>query len=379
MMKLLEIKVKINDAYAEEDMSMRRVESQRTGFLQEEIDKRKKMITDWYNEIDDQNKKDEEEEKKAEERRIKADKFNYDYRQNLLAAEAKMRKIYYDKWRAMVDEEKKTESFTKDLQNLLGIKPADLGLQQNEEIATGAKKGAEKVDKDDIAATKKKEETILSIKQAGLKGAQDGADAAFNAKKNRLQAEMEAELSNTNLTETQKTSIKKKYAKEQQKMDVTQAVINTALAIGNALATSKPFFPMAIIGSALAAVQGGIQIAAIKSAKYATGGLVRGGAIFSNDQSKDNTIIQVQQGEVVLNSDQQRRLGGSRTFRRAGIPGFVNGGVVGMPYPEAGDNDMARAVRDMARLINNKQVILEVNKLNAAQRESQIINQTSQI
>lgn len=44
---------KINDAYAQEDASMRRIETQRTTFMQEEIDKRKTMIDNWMKEIDD--------------------------------------------------------------------------------------------------------------------------------------------------------------------------------------------------------------------------------------------------------------------------------------------------------------------------------------
>lgn len=47
------IMTKINDAYAQEDASMRRIEIQRTSFIQEETDKRQKMFDDWMKEIDD--------------------------------------------------------------------------------------------------------------------------------------------------------------------------------------------------------------------------------------------------------------------------------------------------------------------------------------
>jgi hypothetical protein len=55
MLNVLDIRKRINDAYANEDAAMRRIETQRTGFLQEEVDKRKKMTEAWYKEIDDQN------------------------------------------------------------------------------------------------------------------------------------------------------------------------------------------------------------------------------------------------------------------------------------------------------------------------------------
>ena len=55
MLNIIDLKAKINDTYAEEDAAMRRVNTQRTGFMQEEIDNRKKLFDAWYKEIDAQN------------------------------------------------------------------------------------------------------------------------------------------------------------------------------------------------------------------------------------------------------------------------------------------------------------------------------------
>lgn len=57
-MELLAISAKINDTYAEEDQIMRRINSQRTGFIQEEIDNRKKLMEAWFTEIEDMNEKE---------------------------------------------------------------------------------------------------------------------------------------------------------------------------------------------------------------------------------------------------------------------------------------------------------------------------------
>jgi hypothetical protein len=60
MLNIIALRAKINDTYAAEDQAMRRIESQRTGFIQEQADNRKKMTEAWYKEIEDNNKKAEE-------------------------------------------------------------------------------------------------------------------------------------------------------------------------------------------------------------------------------------------------------------------------------------------------------------------------------
>jgi hypothetical protein len=55
MLNILDIRRQIEDRYTQEDQAMRRIETQRTTFMQEEVDKRKKMTEAWYKEIDDQN------------------------------------------------------------------------------------------------------------------------------------------------------------------------------------------------------------------------------------------------------------------------------------------------------------------------------------
>jgi hypothetical protein len=45
----------------------------------------------------------------------------------------------------------------------------------------------------------------------------------------------------------------------------------------------------------------------------------------------DNVLATVKRGEVVLNERQQSALGGARTFRAIGVPGFAEGGAIGAP------------------------------------------------
>jgi hypothetical protein len=202
-----------------------------------------------------------------------------------------------------------------------------------------------------------------------------GADAVFNSKRSRLQAEMEAELSKENLTEQQKAVIRKKYAKEQQKTDITQAIINTALAVGSAL-TTKPFIPMGLIAAALAALSGGIQVATIKSQKYATGGRVTGGMPI-NTGTVDDTLIAVNKTETVLTREHVQRLGGSAAMRSIRVPGYELGGYIGQRAPDIPSSGFDYAA--IARMMNSIEVNLNVNKLNKAQKEVSLITETQRI
>jgi len=231
----------------------------------------------------------------------------------------------------------------------------------------------------EIKAEEKQKDTRLAIAQATVQGLQMASDTIFQNKKNAHDAAMQAELNNENLTAEQRTAIRKKYAKEQQKIDTRQALINTALAIGSALATTKPFIPAALIAAGLAAVQGGLQVAAIKAQKFASGGRIAGGARIRPDSRGDDTLIIAKQGEVILNQRQQLALG-ARSLKRAGVPGFADGGIVGGIAPSAGyGGDMTAFVDRLIAGINDKQVQLVLPELNESQRRLKMITQSGRL
>ncbi len=92
----------------------------------------------------------------------------------------------------------------------------------------------------------------------------------------------------------------------------------------------------AIMGPVLAglAVASGLanlkKIASVQPKGYAKGGLITGGVEISRSNG-DNRLITAKDGEVILNEDQQKALGGASVFKMLGIPGFATGGVVGAP------------------------------------------------
>lgn len=282
-----------------------------------------------------------------------------------------------DNIREGIEKKKKAKEEEKEKEWDSEVKFGKLMFDQNREMAEREWEALLARNKKEEELVKKKEETILQFKQAGFKGAQLGADAVFDARKSRLNAEMQTELNNENLTSGQRIEIQKKYAREQQKIDTKQALINGALAIGNALATTKPFIPAGIIAGALAGLQTGIQVATIKAQKFATGGRIQGGLQLHGDKSRDNTLIYVKQNETVLTESQVARLGGSGAMRKARVPGYAMGGYVGQQAPEI--PGMGFDYGQLARLMNSIEVKLDVNKVNAAQKEISLITEPQRI
>lgn len=89
------------------------------------------------------------------------------------------------------------------------------------------------------------------------------------------EAAMNRELAAAGDNEAQKEQIRKKYARKQKAISISQAIIGTALAVVNALQT-QPFLPMGPIMAGVAGAAGAAQIALIASQPFAQGGIVYG-------------------------------------------------------------------------------------------------------
>jgi len=91
--------------------------------------------------------------------------------------------------------------------------------------------------------------------------------ASLNEEK-RIEKEKEA-------MEAKQEQMELEQKKREHKRQIADAIISSALAVVNGLAT-KPFVPVGIAMGALAAALGAAQVAIIKSTKYANGGLLEG-------------------------------------------------------------------------------------------------------
>lgn len=143
--------------------------------------------------------------------------------------------------------------------------------------------------------------------------------------------------------DAKKEAIDRKQFERHKKLQIAQAIINGANAITQIFATvpkvipgtiiPNPEFPIAL---ATAIATSALQIGVIAAQKFAKGGKVeplKNGRInapqnIPTQPNGDNVLATVRTGEVILNEEQQRRLGGPAIFRRLGVPGFADGGKI---------------------------------------------------
>ena len=158
------------------------------------------------------------------------------------------------------------------------------------------------------------------------------AEKASGSKKKRLLKEAADEKVLLEAKNKQAEELQLKAAKSEKKIAILQSIIQGALAVQRAL--SFPPGPPATVPSAIATgVLSAIQTATIIAQPLAEGGVVTGERVTRKQNiptrsNGDNVLAYVKRGEVVLNQRQQSLLGGSPTFRRIGIKGFADGGIV---------------------------------------------------
>jgi hypothetical protein len=178
------------------------------------------------------------------------------------------------------------------------------------------------------------------------------AERANGLKKKRLQKEIEAEKALLIEKNKQAEALQLKGAKEEKKIAIIQSIIQGALAVQRAL--SFPPGPPATIPSAIGTgVLSAIQTATIIAQPLAQGGVVTGERVNQKQNiptrsNGDNVLAYVKRGEVVLNQRQQAMLGGSPTFRKIGIKGFAEGGIV---PPISAPMSITEASSDMKNIL----------------------------
>jgi hypothetical protein len=170
------------------------------------------------------------------------------------------------------------------LSEIMRLQAEELRMQREVDEAGEAWAQAE-IDRA-MNVAKKKEEIDFNYSAIAIENYQNISNALFEIDTNREKALLDAQLSlldrqreaalqNQNLTERQREAIEKQYEqrkrtaqiqawKSQQEAAIAQGVINGALAVGNALATVKPF-PAALVAAATVAVSTAAQVAVIRS------------------------------------------------------------------------------------------------------------------
>ena len=155
-------------------------------------------------------------------------------------------------------------------------------------------------------------------------------DAAILAGDTELANEKELALKRIDLLEKQKVKeaqIKSAAAKKQRKADTVQAVVNTALAVGNALATTKPFIPAGIAAGILALAKGSAEVATIRGQpvpSFAEGGISDGGLALVGERGAE--LVNLPRGANVSTANETSKILNNRfNVENITLPNVKNG------------------------------------------------------
>lgn len=182
----------------------------------------------------------------------------------------------------------------------------------------------------------------------------------------------------------------------QKALGITLLDIIEKQAIGSATIQSFASPESIATGGIAGAIKAGIIVGLIKSAfsiargalqGFADGGLVEdldgfaggglsGKRITSSDgrsirrSNGDNLLATVKTGEVILNQRQQNALGGAHTFRKIGVPGFADGGIIsdaGVQAIRDGVNNTEAGLQPLVDAIKELQIQVSVSEITDVQ------------
>lgn len=273
-----------------------------------------------------------------EQRKLKVGVTQEEYDKILLARQ----KLFTD---LSKEEKKQTDDVAKNAEEQRKLK-----FKQFNDIADQFKQGLDILSQFFDAANERQQAAFdadIERSQLRQESLQAEIDNSIGLRRRFFQEQLNAEVSNLQAIEKAKEEARKRDAKRQKAVAIIQATINGALAVTNILATTpKADFGIAsAILIALAVATTAAQIATIAAQPLAKGGVVglgdeivqfaSGGRVTSRGNIKplsngDNVLATLKTGEVVLNREQQGRIGYS-TLKAARIPNFALGGVVGAP------------------------------------------------
>jgi tape measure domain-containing protein len=196
-------------------------------------------------------------------------------------------------------------------------------------------------------------ETVKSAIQSyyDLQRSQVDRDLALTNERIDIQEKQQLALAES---ESEKTAIQKKFdeqrkAEEKKAAEERKKIAIKQLTVEFAVGVAKSFqygWPAMLLPIAALTAQYLLMRSLVSQQQFAGGGKVGSGpnnaqpvAGLPNGRitaaqniptqpNGDNILATVKRGEVILNEEQQKRLGGARTFARIGVPGFAEGGRV---------------------------------------------------
>ena len=215
--------------------------------------------------------------------------------------------------------------------------------------------------------------------EAGLNAMSQFAQARASERLSKVDQLLQQGVLNEEQAERKKEQIKKDAARKQQKIDVTQAVINTAKAVTSALNT-QPFLPAGLIMAGIATAQGAAQIKMIRSQRFAKGGILngpshaqggipmfsKGGAFYGEAEGGEAVLTKGVMANPALAS-----MASAINVAGGGVPFFANGGGVLDPIQSATPTD--RAADIIASGLKSRQPVLVVEQLRERENSVDVI------
>jgi hypothetical protein len=298
------------------------------------------------------------------------------------------------------------EKYAQDLITEEEFNAQSLAIQQEQLVAEGIiyqdYAGTIKGLDDEIARNAIAQQTIVTDNQIEQnKKQKELADKKAKEDKDRRISELkdlQSFTESTSQTFFETLTAQGDYLKNFQKalggviLDILEKQIIAQVTAGS-LATPDSILSGGITG----AIRAGILVGLVKTAfgiargalsKFADGGLVENvdgfangglsGTLITSKMGKpirrsngDNLLATVKTGEVILNQRQQNALGGANTFRKIGVPGFANGGMI----PNVSlDSNIA-----LIESIKNMQLVVSVSEITSVQNRLKTIEQSTSL
>ncbi len=269
----------------------------------------------------------------------------------------------------------KTNAALEQLRNALAainLEMDDLGKDEDgEEIDIAELLGL------DEEGARRLEQSIAGV-EAGLSAMSQLAQSRAAERMANVDQMLQQGVINEEEATRKKEEIQKEAARKQQKIDIVQAVINTAKAVTAGLA-STPFLPVGLIMGGIAAAQGAAQIKMIRSQKFAKGGILngpshaqggipmfsKGGAVYGEAEGGEAVLTKGVMANPALAS-----MASAINVAGGGVPFFANGGVLD-PIQSATPTD--RAADIIASGLKSRQPVLVVEQLRERENSVDVI------
>jgi hypothetical protein len=220
----------------------------------------------------------------------------------------------------------------------------------------------------------------LAQRQERLDSLNEDLQTATGAQRQFLEKQIAQEKAAQKTLKDQADKARKEQAEAQKAVAIVQAVVNTALAVTQALGSAPP--PASFILAAAAGAAGAIEIATIAASQFEQGGVIEGkshkqGGVRASVKGAPD--VELEGGEIIINKNSARMyrkelsninvMGGGRKFQFGGdvSPNF-------QAIASASNGEQRRAMKE----ITNAQIFVNVTDIsNMQQRVANVVQKSS--